>query len=156
MESRGCEVSRRGGGSRCWGHFLRRRRRTRSCWMPIGACSARGSGTGRAEPHLRDILGTVPLVAAERPRTETTGDLSEYLRAEVARLVGFPAEQVELDTGLNELGMDSLMAVRLRNRLKADRNLEIPIVTLMENPSIRVLAASMDGKAAAAIVEGVI
>ena len=85
-----------------------------------------------------------------------TGDLSEYLRAEVARLVGFPAEQIEMDTGLNELGVDSLMAVRLRNRLKADRNLEIPIVNLMENPSIRGLAAAMDGKAAAALVEGVI
>jgi aryl carrier-like protein len=116
----------------------------------------KGLGDGPAPPHLREILGAAPAIASERPRMETGGDLSDYLRAEVARLVGFPAEQVELDTGLNELGVDSLMAVRLRNRLKADRNLEIPIVTLMENPSIRALVASLNGKAAAAVVEGVI
>jgi myxalamid-type polyketide synthase MxaB len=113
-------------------------------------------GLASVPPHLREILGAAPRAEAERPRTEATGDLTEYLQAEVARLVGFPAEQVELDTGLNELGVDSLMAVRLRNRLKADRNLEIPIVNLMENLSIRALAASLDGKAAAAVVEGVI
>ena len=134
---------------------MRRRRLTRSCWTRIGACSAEGSGTGGGAAPAGDPRGRAE-DRAGACANGCDGRLSEYLRAEVARLVGFPAEQIEMDTGLNELGVDSLMAVRLRNRLKADRNSEIPIVTLMENPSIRALAASLDGKAAVAVVEGVI
>jgi aryl carrier-like protein len=107
-------------------------------------------------PHLLDLLGAVrrkPIAAHERAEH---GDLAAYLTDQVARLVGSPPKDVDRDSGLNELGIDSLMAVRLRNRLKADWNLEAPIVQFMENPSIRMLAESLQNNPKSALVEGVL
>jgi aryl carrier-like protein len=109
----------------------------------------------QAPPHLREVFGAAPELRTE-PASPAGSDLGEYLQHEVARLIGFPAGQVELDAGLNELGIDSLMAVRLRNRLKADWNLEAPIIELMQNPSIRTLVGKLDRNGNAAVVEGVI
>jgi microcystin synthetase protein McyG len=110
---------------------------------------------GGVPPHLCEIVpepapaagaATAGLAPARRPipRSADPGErglmLHQYLVDQLALLLGFPGHQVDPDLGLNELGMDSLMAVRLRNRVKTDLDLEIPTVTLMENPNIRRLA----------------
>jgi aryl carrier-like protein len=106
--------------------------------------------------HLRDVL------PAARRKVVSTGaaDLPGYLRQQVAQLIGFAGDQVDLDTGLSELGVDSLMAVRLRNRMKADWNLDVSVSLLMENRSVRSLAEALEANADAApetaMVEGAI
>ncbi|RYG34319.1 MAG: hypothetical protein EON93_08255, partial [Burkholderiales bacterium] len=42
-----------------------------------------------------------------------------------------------------EMGMDSLMAMELRNRLLAVLNIRIPVTDLLEGPSAQELAASL-------------
>jgi SAM-dependent methyltransferase/aryl carrier-like protein len=110
----------------------------------------------RRPAHLRGLVedrAPAPVAGPEEPES---GDLTARLRAEVARLLGFPAGQVDVNAGLNELGLDSLMAARLRNRLRGEWNLEVPIVDLMQNPSIRELAETLDKTARVAVVEGVL
>jgi len=109
-----------------------------------------------APPHLLGLLGAnrrKPMVAHTRV---DHGDLAAYLTNQVARLVGFPSEEIDRDSGLNELGVDSLMAVRLRNQLKTDWNLEAPIIQFMGNPSIRTLVESLHNNSKIAVVEGVL
>jgi hypothetical protein len=107
-------------------------------------------------PHLRYVLGAVRRKSVPAYTNVQHGDLGAYLRDHVGRMVGFPLQDVDLDTGLNELGVDSLMAVRLRNRLKVDWNLEAPIIQFMENPSIRTMAESLLNSSKTAVVEGVL
>ncbi|HVX57904.1 MAG TPA: beta-ketoacyl reductase, partial [Candidatus Saccharimonadales bacterium] len=107
-------------------------------------------------PHLRAVLGVLPRAHGPERAEPAHDDLPTYLRNEVARLIGYSPEDIHLETGLNELGVDSLMAVRLRNRLKADWNLEAPIVKFMENPSIRALAESLQESSTTAVIEGVL
>jgi 3-oxoacyl-(acyl-carrier-protein) synthase/SAM-dependent methyltransferase/aryl carrier-like protein len=110
----------------------------------------------RRPEHLRGLVEDEAPAADAGPEEPESGDLTARLRAEVARLLGFPAGQVDVNAGLNELGLDSLMAARLRNRLRGEWNLEVPIVELMQNPSIRELAETFDKTARVAVVEGVL
>jgi acyl carrier protein len=55
-------------------------------------------------------------------------------------MLGHPRQDLETDIGISQLGFDSLMAVRLRNRVKSDLGVDIPVAGLLENRSIRELA----------------
>jgi acyl carrier protein len=52
-------------------------------------------------------------------------------------------ERVDLDRPLPELGIDSLMAVELRTALRAEVGVEVPIVDMLEQLSVRGLAAAV-------------
>jgi amino acid adenylation domain-containing protein/FkbM family methyltransferase len=62
-----------------------------------------------------------------------------YLSGQAAELLGFPAETLDAERGVNELGLDSLLAARLRSRVQHDLEVQLPLVELMENHSLRQL-----------------
>ena len=49
---------------------------------------------------------------------------------------------------LTKLGIDSLMAVELKNRVEIDLELTIPVTALLQGPSLAQLSASSDQPAA--------
>jgi aryl carrier-like protein len=63
-----------------------------------------------------------------------------FLRDKVARVLGASAARVVVDKPLTELGLDSLMAVELRNWMEAELRVDLPLVELMQGPSITRLA----------------
>jgi acyl transferase domain-containing protein len=94
----------------------------------------------RLAASLRQRL--VGLSQAERERV-----IVDVVRAEVAaalRLEG-PAA-VPLDRPLKELGLDSLIAVELPNRLRALSGEPMPATLLYDHPTVSAVAAFIDGK----------
>src|SRR5438034_2675604 len=50
---------------------------------------------------------------------------------------------VDVQKSLSRIGLDSLMAIELRNRLRLQLGLEVPLVTLMGDASIDHLASDL-------------
>jgi NADPH:quinone reductase-like Zn-dependent oxidoreductase/NAD(P)-dependent dehydrogenase (short-subunit alcohol dehydrogenase family)/acyl carrier protein len=94
-----------------------------------------GASAGTAEALLARLREAAP---AKRQRL-----LSEHIASRVTRVLGLDASQV-IDPlrPLKELGIDSLMAVELRNVLKADLALEggLPATLVFDYPTVEAIA----------------
>jgi NAD(P)-dependent dehydrogenase (short-subunit alcohol dehydrogenase family)/aryl carrier-like protein len=124
--------------------------------------AALGSDRGLLVPALINpavwrASGASPVVAIRRARTgasaapevdltgmpaaERTVLLVNLVRAEVATVLAHPEPAViEVDRGLLALGLDSLTAVELRNRLGARTGLRLSNTTVFDYPTITLLA----------------
>ncbi len=86
-----------------------------------------------------DISRNDLLAAAEDKREEM---LHAYLCSEIAHVVKVPVQKIKLDQPLTALGIDSLMAIELKNTVESKLALELPIATLLQGPSIMDLTAA--------------
>ena len=104
----------------------------------------------RAPEPLRD-LAPVPVVAAvaesfaERfaalPDEDRAAAAWELVRDRVGEVLGHrPGTPLDPRRGLMELGFDSLTAVELRNRLRADTGLALPSTVVFDHPTPSALA----------------
>jgi phthiocerol/phenolphthiocerol synthesis type-I polyketide synthase D len=73
--------------------------------------------------------------AEERPRL-----LAAHLRAEVARVLELgDSETIAMEHRLFDLGLDSLMAVELRNGVQAELELNLSATLLFDYPTLETL-----------------
>ena len=106
------------------------RRRLLEALEPEARTGAPARETGLARRRIREAL------PADRPDA-----LSSYLRGEVARVLGFgPGRPLDPERGFFEMGMDSLLAVELRNRLQAGLDHPLPPTLAFDHPSLQALA----------------
>ncbi|CAM5620495.1 Polyketide synthase OS=Streptomyces viridochromogenes OX=1938 GN=ACM01_26010 PE=4 SV=1 [Streptomyces viridochromogenes] len=117
----------------------------------------------RTRPILADLVtqpapatGTdelVEKVLAAADDAERAVRLEAYVRARIAEVSGGTA-QVPATTALKELGLDSLMLVRLRNAFARDLGVELPAATVFSASDLRGLAeelrAALPGRTATA------
>jgi NADPH:quinone reductase-like Zn-dependent oxidoreductase len=89
---------------------------------------------GAAEVGWLERVGGLP---AARQRTEVL----RFVRTEVGRLLGLGAGDVETDRPLSEMGLDSLLAVEIRNVLGKVFGLSLPATLTFDHPSIDALTA---------------
>ncbi|MFE3101553.1 SDR family NAD(P)-dependent oxidoreductase [Nocardia tengchongensis] len=87
---------------------------------------AGGDGTGTL---IRRALRT-------GDRAEATAALAEFLREAVARVIGIQPGELSVDTELTRLGIDSLMAVELRNKITAELRVELLPTVLLKGPTV--------------------
>jgi acyl transferase domain-containing protein/SAM-dependent methyltransferase/acyl carrier protein len=73
-------------------------------------------------------------------RPKDSAAIQSYLRERVATCLRLPTPQVSLHKPLSYMGLDSLMAIEIRNRVKSEIEIEVPIVKFMEGLSIAELA----------------
>jgi acyl transferase domain-containing protein len=72
--------------------------------------------------------------------------LTELIRERVAAVLEFPdLADVGADVDFTELGMDSLLAVKLRKELCASLSISFPTPEIFSNPTPRALAEFLDG-----------
>ncbi|MGX1309894.1 acyl transferase domain-containing protein/acyl-CoA synthetase (AMP-forming)/AMP-acid ligase II/acyl carrier protein [Streptomyces calvus] len=81
---------------------------------------------------------------------EPTADLLALVRSEVAAVLGCTAEAVESGTALRDLGMDSLTATVLRERLSEATGLPLSEAIAFDFPTAAALAAHLHARSAAA------
>ena len=97
-----------------------------------------GSAASRTDLHKeRGALGHAlrALEPAERRRR-----LESYLRDRVAGVLRTLATRLDSERGLTSLGLDSLMAVELKNRVERDLGVAPPLGQFLQGPSVRQLA----------------
>ena len=123
-----------------WGKFLRvvpRADRLPFFADMLRAHAAAGSDGGagaEASSALRQALRT----AAPEERAVM---LERYVRDQVARVVGMPAGRVDPEASLKRMGIDSLMALELKNRFEVDLGVPLPTVDLLRGPSVLEICA---------------
>jgi phthiocerol/phenolphthiocerol synthesis type-I polyketide synthase D len=79
-------------------------------------------------------LTSAALLAAEPEERHQL--LQSYLSAQVARVLGLSASKLDLQQPLSNLGLDSLMAVELRNRIAVDLGVKVPVVKFLQGFSV--------------------
>lgn len=67
--------------------------------------------------------------------------VENFIAENLAAVCSIDAAGIDFDTPLTSLGLDSLMAVELMNRIEGDLGLSIPMGKVLSGPTIRQLAA---------------
>jgi acyl transferase domain-containing protein/acyl-CoA synthetase (AMP-forming)/AMP-acid ligase II/acyl carrier protein/NAD(P)-dependent dehydrogenase (short-subunit alcohol dehydrogenase family) len=75
----------------------------------------------------------------ERPKI-----LEEYLLKQVSRVLRISAEEIDVEQPLNNLGIDSLMAVEMRNHIEASLGIILPVAQLLQDPNISKLVTVLN------------
>jgi len=83
---------------------------------------------GRASDTRDALLAAEP---AERRQL-----LQSYLSEQVARALGMSPSRLDVQQPLSELGLDSLMAIELKNRIARDLRVNVPVVKFLQGFSV--------------------
>jgi myxalamid-type polyketide synthase MxaE and MxaD len=97
--------------------------------------NASSAGHQDAGEKRKMLLAADP---AERPQL-----LRSHLSELVARVLGLPLAQLDVQQPLSNLGLDSLMAVELKNRIAVDLGINVPMVTFLSGPSVEQAATQL-------------
>ncbi|GHO59328.1 type I polyketide synthase [Ktedonobacter robiniae] len=65
--------------------------------------------------------------------------LSQYLSAQIARVLGHTSLKLDAQQQLNRLGIDSLMSVELKNRINSDLKITVPVTTFLQGVTFEQL-----------------
>ena len=97
----------------------------------------RKNGSRKAQtPETLRSHASAPLSA-----TLAQSDIQEIIQQQTARILGMDATRLSLDTPLDTLGLDSLMAMELKNSLEKNLGAQISVASLLQGPTIASLAA---------------
>jgi NADPH:quinone reductase-like Zn-dependent oxidoreductase len=89
----------------------------------------------RSSSHVRTIL--------EAKETAVPALLETYLREHLARAMGASPARIDVCQPLLGLGLDSLIAVDVRNRVSGDLGINVPLTIFMQGATIQSVAEYM-------------
>ncbi|GJM23218.1 MAG: polyketide synthase [Planctomycetota bacterium] len=96
-----------------------------------------------AAPSLASGVSLLDELAGATPE-EMSKRLMDFLREQLAFVMGFASpNQVDPQLELVEMGIDSLLAVDLRNRVEASLGVSLPATLLFDHPNLSSLATSL-------------
>ena len=98
-------------------------------------------GLRRASTSSADTNALRARLAALASEGERLQALVELVQEDIAAVLALPgASSVQADVPLKELGLDSLMAVELRNRLSGRVGIKLPTTVAFDYPTARAMA----------------
>ncbi|MFF9649536.1 type I polyketide synthase [Streptomyces sp. NPDC014622] len=106
--------------------------------------------TASGKTLRRDLAGLPARALGAEAADKPSEDLLALVRSEVAAVLGRTAQEVEPSTALRDLGMDSLTATVLRERLSAATGLPLSEAVAFDFPTAAALAAHLGERNAAA------
>lgn len=107
---------------------------------------------GRDRPLLREVLAGLGVAAAPTadralrdallalPEDELRSSVTDLVRNDLARVMSLDPTTLDPNQPLAEMGLDSLMALELKNSLERRLDINLPMAKLLEGPSVRSLA----------------
>jgi NAD(P)-dependent dehydrogenase (short-subunit alcohol dehydrogenase family)/acyl carrier protein len=122
-----------------WGRFAKRYQVTRIPSLLRQISRDVRMSVGNEDNHDA-CSGSLRMRLAEVLPNEREDLLVDHIRGEIARVLGIPAVELDVTQPLNHLGLDSLMAIELRNRIKSELGINLPMVKFMEGASLSELA----------------
>lgn len=96
---------------------------------------------GGDQPAVADAVDHAfrqQLLAVDPERREAM--LREHFADELCRIMGIERSQLDLEQPLNEIGMDSLLAMELKTNLELRLAFSLPMAAFLERPSVTTLA----------------
>ncbi len=97
----------------------------------------------------RQVTGNVPTLDTLRQKLadalprDRKSLITNLLRQQLAQALGVSVEKIPLDRGFSDLGVDSLTAVELRNRLQQSLDHALPVTLLFDHPTVMALAGML-------------
>jgi 1-acyl-sn-glycerol-3-phosphate acyltransferase len=124
-------------------------------------CLAAYSPRAVASPRLADLIPTgddrksamrsssgLRAELAAAPQATRRATLTRFLTVAVNRVLGLATDRIEPDRALDEMGLDSLLALELRMLIATDLGVELPVLKLLDGMSIDrlagIIAAELD------------
>ena len=86
----------------------------------------------RQRGHVRTLI-------LESPAAEQSKMLREYIRQRVGKVLGVAPDRLDISGRLNDMGLDSLMAVELINQLENDLDVSFRSSEIMQQPTTQTL-----------------
>ncbi|MHB2155572.1 amino acid adenylation domain-containing protein [Calditrichota bacterium GD2] len=90
-----------------------------------------GSEKGVKDIDKKEVLALNP--------EERFDVIRDYLTYVLAGVIKIPASQINHELSLSQFGIDSLMAIELKNTVESQLGISVPIATLLKGPSINDL-----------------
>ncbi|OIJ95338.1 hypothetical protein BIV23_34850 [Streptomyces monashensis] len=92
-------------------------------------------------PEAQQLINAQPLPTAEEPPRDGNPPPLELVRGVVAELLGHTdAEAVDEDLRFTEMGVDSLIAVQIRDRLGGLTGRQLPVTLIYNHPTVAAVA----------------
>jgi phthiocerol/phenolphthiocerol synthesis type-I polyketide synthase D len=109
-------------------------------------------GAGAAPLFAPWIAGAGALAGSSRGALPAGSrpELMEYLQGMVSQVIGVPRHKLDPERSLSSLGIDSLMAVQLKNRIEVDLGAVLPMVSFLQGAGVAGLADRVLDQIAAA------
>jgi NADPH:quinone reductase-like Zn-dependent oxidoreductase/acyl carrier protein len=134
-----------------WKRFVSHRPAgTKALFSLLTDTSAPPLSADEPQPNQRQRFREIVRDAAAGERREM---LREHLRSQTVHILSLPVQtRINEDEALHDLGLDSLMAVELRNSLAASLDTQLPPTLVLDYPTLRtltdfLLAEMFDGNA---------
>ncbi|HLO30244.1 MAG TPA: amino acid adenylation domain-containing protein [Anaerolineales bacterium] len=96
---------------------------------------------GRSDQDFTPDLDHAALMAAEQGDRRKL--LEEFLQRHVARVLGMDSTHLGLNQPLDTLGLDSLMAMELKNSLESRSGVKLSVASLLQGPTISGLVTEV-------------
>jgi acyl transferase domain-containing protein/acyl carrier protein len=102
----------------------------------------RSAGDPSQIPVTDDPTITREAILAESAETQIRL-VEKFLCSRLSHVLRIPIEELDVSRPLNHLGIDSLMAMELRNHIQSHFGVVVPVARLMQNPGTRQLSQTL-------------